>query len=59
MQKVITALYGTAIVLGLILLMCCDTETPGQLIVVCLAGFGLLCFGGRALIKRGIDDGKI
>jgi len=45
--------YGTLIVAGFIMLMCCDTETPGQLLVICFAGFGLICFGGRALIKRG------
>ena len=53
MEKAIDNIYGTIIIAGFILLMCCDTETPGQLLVVCLAGFGLVCFGGRALIKSG------
>ena len=52
MKTVIDSFYGTLIMAGFILLMCCDTENPGQLLVVCLAGFGLVCFGGRALIKR-------
>jgi len=53
MKQAINGLYGTLIMAGFILLMCCDTKTPEQLLVVCLAGFGLVCFGGRALIKRG------
>ncbi len=53
MKTAITNLYGAMIVAGFVLIMCCDTETPNQLLVICLAGFGLICFGGRALIKRG------
>ncbi len=50
-EAIKNAIYGTSIVAGFIMIMCCDTETPGQLLIICLAGFGLLCFGGRALVK--------
>ena len=46
--------YGILIVAGFIMVMCCDTETPGQLLTICLAGLGLVCFGGRAIMKRGM-----
>jgi len=53
MQTAITNLYGAMIIAGFVLIMCCDTETPGQLLVICLSGFAMICLGGRALIKRG------
>jgi len=50
---IVNGFYGALIVAGFILVMCCDTETPGQLLMISLAGLGLVCFGGRAMMKRG------
>ena len=41
--------YGFMAMVGF-LFICCDTDTPCQLIAAILFGFGLLLLGGRLLI---------
>jgi len=50
MKQAKDAVMGMITIIGLMLIMCCDTNTPGQLFWIVFLGFGLLCLGGRGLI---------
>jgi len=51
MKTFLNSIYGIMIVAGF-LLIGCDTGSYCQLIVAVLIGFGLICVGGRCLIKN-------
>jgi len=51
MKTFLNSIYGIMIVAGF-LLIGCDTGSYCQLIVAVLFGFGLICLGGRCLIKN-------